>query len=358
MERLRSSVIVAAILALGPGCAGGKFWKAKDEPAKMPEGVPMAPLSSTVTGKRDADVVQASARTPGTIPATNSVSFNPFAKKVEAKKAPAAEMTVMWRNKIDYLPDPSRNGEMGAGLVGQLFLLDRRDQFAMAEGKLIVALYDESPRPPGMPANKPEGWEFTKETLKGLLTPDERFGLCYAVFLPWPTYRPDVTRVRIAARFEPEGGYPLYAKDTYITLDNRTSPNEGGGVQSHSFTPGTGAQPAGGFSPLGGPPPAGGVGGATGPGLGVSAFGGAPPGAATPVGGFGPQPGAAMPAGGPGRPMMPLPPVNPGAGGPIGPAPANFGAVAPVAGPPGRPISEAELQNLPPIAFTVPPRQR
>jgi hypothetical protein len=113
---------------------------------------------------------------------------------------------------------------MNPGLVGQMFLLGSRDQAALAEGKLIVAVYDETPRPAGVAPCKLEGWEFDKEALKNLLTPDDRFGQSYALFLPWPSYGSDVTRIRIAARFEPEQGVAIYAAETKITL---TSPQLG-----------------------------------------------------------------------------------------------------------------------------------
>ena len=45
---------------------------------------------------------------------------------------------------------------------------------------------------------------------------DERFGKCVGLFLPWPTYRADVTHVRIAARYEPEHGFPIYAPEAKI----------------------------------------------------------------------------------------------------------------------------------------------
>ena len=45
-------------------------------------------------------------------------------------------------------------------------------------------------------------WTFEKDVLRRLVTTDERFGKCYALFLPWPTHRPDITRVRLATRYE------------------------------------------------------------------------------------------------------------------------------------------------------------
>ncbi|VTU00069.1 unnamed protein product [Gemmataceae bacterium] len=314
MGRVQAVIAVAA-LGLGTGCAGMNPWKSKPELAKSGDGLPSAPLSRTVQPELGGPVVQASAFSP--VGGAVSTFAKVTGKTVTAAKVPAAEITILWRNKIDHLPDPTRNGAMGAGLAGQLFLFGPAMQFAPADGKLTVALYDESPRPQGTPPAEPQVWEFTKETLKGLKTPDERFGMSYALFLPWPSYRPDVTRVRIAARYESEGGNTLYPKETRVTLDTGTLA-DGGSWSNQSVVPSAGPQQGAGFNALGGPPPAAG----SGPGLGVlTAPGTAPP--------------ASLPSG------------------VVQPAPANYGSLAPVsAGPPAGPPPEA--QNLPPIAITIP----
>jgi hypothetical protein len=184
-----------------------KAWRGDAEAGKSPAGVPTTPTLPTL--KSDAGPV---------VPASGtSASALPWSK---TPKVPVANVATLWRNHIDYLPDQTHNGQMSPGLAGQLFLLGPNDQFAQADGKLTIALYDETPRPPGQPGNIPEGWEFDKKTLQSLRTTDERFGLCYGLFLPWPTYRPDVTRIRIAVRYDPENGHPVYAAESKITLDN------------------------------------------------------------------------------------------------------------------------------------------
>jgi len=140
---------------------------------------------------------------------------------------PATEMATVWMNRIAYLPDPTRNGQMGPGLAGQLILLGPGLKFAPANGTLTVDVYDETPRTPGVgpPALLPERWQFHKADLAKLLTNDERFGKSYTIFLPWVNYRPDVTRVKIMARYDPDdGGHPLFAPSSALTLDT-TSPS-------------------------------------------------------------------------------------------------------------------------------------
>lgn len=293
MGRIQVTLAAAVLLTGGVGCAAdraGRWW-GRAEP-RMPEGVPTAPLSANARFD------------PGpVVPASATSNGLGVGRLTKLFKTPATEMTLIWRNRIDYLPDPARNGEMGPGLAGQLFLFGPNLQFVEADGKLVVALYDETPRPPGQSPLPPECWEFTKETLQKLKTADERFGMSYALFLPWPTYRPDVTRVRIAARYEPESGHPLYAPETRITLDTSLpGPRSlvGSGQPLWSGT----AVPPGMIPPLPGP-------GGNGPG---------PQPAGTPL--AGPNPHLAPAPLVEGRPYGSLPPAPPGYGMPLPPGSA------------------------------------
>jgi hypothetical protein len=109
---------------------------------------------------------------------------------------------------------------MGPGLAGQLFVFDQYDQPAILNGSITVDLFDETKRPPGVQPNKPERWRFNKDVVKALRSVDERFGPNYVLFLPWPAYRPDVTRVRITVLYDPENGsYPIRALETKLSLD-------------------------------------------------------------------------------------------------------------------------------------------
>ena len=48
--------------------------------------------------------------------------------RTHAAKGGAVTLVSAWQNHIDYLPDPTRDGAMGQGLVGQLFVFDPYDQ--------------------------------------------------------------------------------------------------------------------------------------------------------------------------------------------------------------------------------------
>ena len=274
MGRLRSLMApgAAAILVACVGCKGTGSWKS-------PEGVPAAPLSPQV--KPDANpIIQAGGMSPfATMPSSlNWVTGKSSGKLTDkTSKASPTEIAVAWRNHIDYLPDPTRQGAMGPGLVGQMFLFDAKDYPAAADGTLTVELIDETPRHVGQPPIKPERWQFKKDVLKSLRTVDERFGPNYVLFLPWPSYRPDVTRVRINVRFDPDqkGGFTLYAPEAKLALDpSLAGTNEiGAGPVQTSPPPSDTITPAGvsmwPASPVDNAPNAATSAAATGPGMGM-----------------------------------------------------------------------------------------
>jgi len=141
------------------------------------------------------------------------------AVKLEAYSEPATQMVCMWRRSLTPLPDPTRDGSQTLGLPGQMFLVTSKSAGAEANGDLAVVVYDETPRPAGSPAMRPEVWHYTKDTLKRLVTNDERFGKSFALFLPWPAHWRDVTTVKIMARYKSEGSPELFSEEVRIALD-------------------------------------------------------------------------------------------------------------------------------------------
>jgi hypothetical protein len=137
---------------------------------------------------------------------------------------PASEMQVAWRKQIAHLPDPTKNGALGAGVVGQMFLFGGpRMEFVEANGVLTIDLVDDTPRSAGTPPVDAKRWHFPKEVLRKMKTGDETFGKSYVLFLPWPEYRSDVTRVRVAARYDQDDGHTIYAAPTTVTFDHSTT---------------------------------------------------------------------------------------------------------------------------------------
>jgi hypothetical protein len=277
MERVRSLIgaaLGAALLVAAPGCV---IPPKSDGTAKTPTGTPDP---QTLTG---AGSVPAAPKVDGHVkPASASMpSFQmPSMAKLNGGKEkpglPASLVVVGWRKRIEYLndPTPGKNGVMNPGLVGEMFLIAGNGQFAIPNGPVTIELFDETPRPgkdPARPAKVGE-WRFEKDVLRQLATPHEWFGKCYALFLPWPEYRPDVVKVRLTVKYEPERGIPLYAEPTTMMIDNGAGPGLPG-------LPPSGFGPSGPFaglpSPFGGPPPGNLAG--FGPGMPAMPPGGLPP---------------------------------------------------------------------------------
>lgn len=182
--------------------------------------LPVAPTSPTVSPPPPAAATSIGARF-----AAMRASLPKFTSLVKPAAIPVAEVTALWQNRIAHLPDPTKSGSPGAGLVGELFLIGAGPKmpFAEAEGKVTFTIYDESN---GVASSHPLGsWTYDKETLQRLVSVDERLGKCYAIFLPWPEYTSAITRVRLTTRYQPESGHALFAT-TWVTFDNRTSPGE------------------------------------------------------------------------------------------------------------------------------------
>jgi len=137
----------------------------------------------------------------------------------EAPTGPVCQAVADWANHVAYAPDPVHNGRPTPGIAGRLYLFGPEMSNSLAgEGSVVVDLYDEThPAKPDAPPL--EEWRFDKETLKRLQRRDW-FGEGYTLFLPWGTYRPDITKVRLQLSFHPVKGTPLYAPTSNITLSD------------------------------------------------------------------------------------------------------------------------------------------
>jgi len=62
-------------------------------------------------------------------------------------------------------------------------------------------------------------YTFNKEQLRRMVGMDERFGKSYTLFLPWPEYKPETTRLKFKVRYEQENSYPLFTSASCLTLD-------------------------------------------------------------------------------------------------------------------------------------------
>lgn len=136
---------------------------------------------------------------------------------------PATQITPAFNPQIQHLPDPTQEGNLRAGIAGQVFLLAADGSFTDVNGDLVVMAEDITPRAPGQPPAVPEVWQFDPVALRKLKTKDERWGDCYALFLPYPPNWKDVTQLRISTKYEPKGDRTkepvLYGPPQTLMLD-------------------------------------------------------------------------------------------------------------------------------------------
>lgn len=120
-------------------------------------------------------------------------------------REPVTQIVCAFNPQIQHLPDPTKDGVMSPGLTGQLYLIAASGQFTGVHGDLYVMAEDITPRAPGQPAALTEIWHFDAATLRRLKSTDERFGDCYALFLPYPPNWKDVTQIRVSTQYKPKG---------------------------------------------------------------------------------------------------------------------------------------------------------
>ena len=122
-----------------------------------------------------------------------------------------------WKPEVLHVSDPARQGLSSPGLAGRLYLFGAEVDTPMAaEGNLFIDLYDLGQGGPVPPVHL-ENWHLDPVTLKKLKKKDP-VGEGYTLFLPWATYRPEISRIQLKIRYETGAEYPLYADTGPLTL--------------------------------------------------------------------------------------------------------------------------------------------
>lgn len=133
-------------------------------------------------------------------------------------KGAVCQVVMTWNKEVVFTPDPVHDGTPTPGLVGRVYLFGSQVDYPLeGDGSLRVQLFDEGQKAGAKAPVLLEEWHLDKDTLKRLFRKDT-IGWGYTVFLPWGTYKPELTRVLLKLRYEPPQGLPLYADDTPIVL--------------------------------------------------------------------------------------------------------------------------------------------
>jgi hypothetical protein len=143
---------------------------------------------------------------------------NPFKSAPDSIRP--AQAVAAWNNKVVYAPDPLRGGAAVPYLMGRLYLFGPEVGAPLVgDGSLVVDLYDLTPRGPGSEPVMLQEQRYDPETLKRFVKED-LFGMGYTVYLPWLTYRPDITQVNLILRYDPAKGQSLLHQSGPLTVDH------------------------------------------------------------------------------------------------------------------------------------------
>jgi hypothetical protein len=124
----------------------------------------------------------------------------------------------MWVRDVVTAPDTVHGGTPTPGLAGRVYLFGADGDCPVAgDGGLVIDLYDDGQKVPGQGPRLIEEFKFDPVNLKRLLKRDP-IGWGYTLFLPWGTYRPDITQVHLRVCYLPHDGAPLYTEGATMSL--------------------------------------------------------------------------------------------------------------------------------------------
>jgi hypothetical protein len=139
-------------------------------------------------------------------------------KELSPPPGAISQVHAIWENRVMVTQDVVNNGAPLLGLGGRIYLFgDQVGYPQVSNGAAIVELADLTHADAQHPPKVLERWEIDKATLQRLLKKDT-IGWGYTIFLPWGTYRPDITQVQLQVRYLPEKGLPLFSPPAMVAL--------------------------------------------------------------------------------------------------------------------------------------------
>ena len=132
-------------------------------------------------------------------------------------------LEVTWENKVRYDADTA---ETHAAIAGRVRLTGGGEPREGADA-LTVTLYNHTPAPGRSEPVPSDVWRVDSGTLKhwraeGSEPPE------YRLLLPWGSYSPDVTEVRLEVVLELRSGKKLTAQSDVLTVDHSEMKERGG----------------------------------------------------------------------------------------------------------------------------------
>src|SRR5262249_31381458 len=130
------------------------------------------------------------------------------------------EMVVLCGKQVEFLPDPTSNGQLRPVLAPRIFFLQDNGFATVVDGTLTIDVFDDSPQGNGNPPKQIHRNTTSSDILQKMRRQDEIMGIGYVAVFPWTSYKPDIRQIHMNIRFEPaNGGEPITAITETITLD-------------------------------------------------------------------------------------------------------------------------------------------
>jgi len=125
-----------------------------------------------------------------------------------------------WNHQVVFAPDPAHGGMEAPGLVGRLYLFGSEISYPLIDdGSVVVDLFDDTKQSDeGQPVPLEE-WRVDPATLKRLAKRD-MIGWGYTLFLPWGTYKPNISHVHLKVRYVTEKGNQFFAESGPLSLNS------------------------------------------------------------------------------------------------------------------------------------------
>src|SRR5262245_36364176 len=131
---------------------------------------------------------------------------------------PVHQVAARWENRVMVTQDVVHSGAPLKGIAGRVYLFGQDLGYPVqGDGMMIAELSDVANLDKHGKPTLMERWEIPAETLKQVLRKD-MLGWGYTLFLPWDTYRPDLTKVQMQVRYVPTKGLPMFTPPSVVSL--------------------------------------------------------------------------------------------------------------------------------------------
>lgn len=219
--RLKSRILQAALIVIAGLTPGCMTTKPEAPAAPKPEVVQAAAKTPAVASGQSLGVEQDRSAPRVELPAPKAAPV--VANTAPAKPGEAARLTAAFSNKVIYAPDTTKGGDQIPGLLGRLYIFSTDEAVPIvAEGELVIDVWDNSPQSNGGKPKLLEVWHLDPQSFANFRKRDI-IGEGYSIFLPWSTYNIDVKQINVIVRFNGKDGRVLQTPPETLTVDHATT---------------------------------------------------------------------------------------------------------------------------------------